>query len=108
MCHAKWCHHGNTGLLMDIFISMSSSLPWPPVGSISAVDHGTHIHTHTSSVFYTSSHLAIETARVLERSFKESRAIDTESLCIIAGAKVGTNALTCILILWTLCCRYGQ
>lgn len=33
--------------------------------------------------------LATEIARMLERCLKESRAIDTESLCLIAGEKVG-------------------
>ena len=32
---------------------------------------------------------ATEIGRTLERCFKESRAVDTESLCIIAGEKVG-------------------
>lgn len=32
--------------------------------------------------------VATEVARMLERCLKESRAIDTESLCIIAGEKV--------------------
>ena len=31
---------------------------------------------------------AVEISRILERSQKESRAVDTESLCIIAGQKV--------------------
>ncbi|CAI8023434.1 Exosome complex component RRP45 [Geodia barretti] len=35
-----------------------------------------------------SSPLAIEVARMLERCLKDSRAVDTESLCIIAGEKV--------------------
>lgn len=32
--------------------------------------------------------VATEVARMLERCLKESRAVDTESLCIIAGEKV--------------------
>ncbi len=32
--------------------------------------------------------MAVEVTRILERCFKESRAVDTESLCIIAGQKV--------------------
>ena len=35
-----------------------------------------------------SSPLATEIARMLERCLRESRAVDTESLCIIAGEKV--------------------
>lgn len=35
-----------------------------------------------------SSPIVTETARILERCFKESKAVDTESLCIIAGQKV--------------------
>ena len=35
-----------------------------------------------------SSPVATEVARMLERCLKESRAVDTESLCIIAGEKV--------------------
>ncbi len=35
-----------------------------------------------------SSPIATETTRILERCYKECRAIDTESLCIIAGLKV--------------------
>ena len=34
--------------------------------------------------------MATEMGRTLERCFKESRAVDTESLCIIAGEKVGS------------------
>ena len=36
------------------------------------------------------SSVATEMGRTLERCFKESRAVDTESLCIIAGEKVGS------------------
>lgn len=36
------------------------------------------------------SSVATEIGRTLERCFKESRAVDTESLCIIAGEKVGS------------------
>ena len=32
--------------------------------------------------------LATELGQILERCFKESRAVDTESLCIIASEKV--------------------
>ena len=35
-----------------------------------------------------SSPVATEVARMLERCLKDSRAVDTESLCIIAGEKV--------------------
>ena len=35
-----------------------------------------------------SSPVATEVARMLERCLKESRAVDMESLCIIAGEKV--------------------
>ena len=31
---------------------------------------------------------AIELARLIERSLRESRAIDTEALCVLAGRKV--------------------
>lgn len=41
------------------------------------------LHVRPSSV-------ATEIGRTLERCFKESRAVDTESLCIIAGEKVGS------------------
>jgi len=34
---------------------------------------------------------AIELMRVIERGLRESRAIDTEALCIIAGQKVRFN-----------------
>lgn len=33
---------------------------------------------------------ATEITRILERCIKESRAVDTETLCIIAGEKVST------------------
>lgn len=33
----------------------------------------------------------IETIRVIERGLRESRAVDTEALCIIAGEKVHIN-----------------
>ena len=39
------------------------------------------------------SSVATEIGRTLERCFKESRAVDTESLCIIAGEKVGSIAI---------------
>lgn len=35
--------------------------------------------------------MATQVARMLERCLKESRAVDTESLCIIAGEKVKGN-----------------
>lgn len=41
--------------------------------------------------FYRHSAHATEINRILERCLKESRAIDTESLCIIAGQKVVDN-----------------
>lgn len=37
--------------------------------------------------------MAVEVTRILERCQKESRAVDTESLCIIAGVKVSSDAL---------------
>jgi len=33
---------------------------------------------------------AIELVRVIERGLRESRAVDTEALCIVAGEKVGS------------------
>lgn len=60
-----------------------------------------------------------EVSRTLERCLKESRAIDTESLCIIAGEKVRSIYLQMIppipplshphtLSLPNSCCRCGQ
>lgn len=43
----------------------------------------THINAH-----YRPSPYAIEVARIIERSLKDSKAIDTEALCILAGEKV--------------------
>ena len=37
------------------------------------------------------SDLAVEIDQVLDRCYKQSRAVDTESLCIVAGEKVGYN-----------------
>ena len=42
--------------------------------------------------------LATEIARMLERCLKESRAIDTESLCLIAGEKVGGCLCVCVCV----------
>ena len=36
--------------------------------------------------------LSVEVNRILEKCQKEARAVDTESLCIIAGQKVSTSA----------------
>ncbi len=51
------------------------------------------------------SSVATEITRTLERCVKESRALDTESLCIIAGEKVGkTTVLVYILIIRRAMC----
>ena len=42
----------------------------------------------TNLVVPRQSSLSVEVGRVLERCQKEARAVDTESLCIIAGQKV--------------------
>ena len=39
-------------------------------------------------IYYRPSGLAIEIDQVLDRCYKQSRAVDTESLCIVAGEKV--------------------
>ena len=39
-------------------------------------------------IYYRLSGLAIEIDQVLDRCYKQSRAVDTESLCIVAGEKV--------------------
>ena len=46
------------------------------------------------------SNFGVEVTRLLERCIKESRCVDTESLCIMAGVKVNTfiNVLHHILI----------
>ena len=42
---------------------------------------------------------AIDVTRLLERAFRDSRAIDQEALCVLAGHRVRQRALTCILSL---------
>lgn len=42
----------------------------------------------TYCIYYRPSDLAIEIDQVLDRCYKQSRAVDTESLCIVAGEKV--------------------
>ena len=39
----------------------------------------------------------MELARIIERGIKDSRALDTEALCIIAGEKVRITATVLLL-----------
>ncbi len=56
---------------------------------------------------------AIELARLVERSLRETRAIDQEALCVLAGRKVGVkqplgSAVLCQVESLALCaCREG-
>ncbi len=43
------------------------------------------------------SHFAVEAQKIIERGLRESNAIDTESLCIVAGEKVGLLFLLLLL-----------
>ena len=55
-----------------------------------------------TSFFYRQSDQGVEITRILERCIKESRCVDTESLCIMAGVKVSFNVF-CLTFLKDLC-----
>ena len=56
-------------------------------GIISPSSNLLHSFQAYVSFMHRPSSYAVEMMRILERCIKESRAIDTESLCIIAGEK---------------------
>lgn len=69
--------------------SPPSSLPWPPPPSKSA---GTstfpfNFLRHTPNLTYSQTDTEVLLSRLLEKSIRRSGALDTESLCIIAGSK---------------------
>jgi hypothetical protein len=69
--------------------------------------------------------LAVELLRMLEQTFRDSRVVETESLCIVSGERVSAPTLLLLLLLLllleprqrgrerqaalflTLQCRYG-
>lgn len=58
-------------------------------GAISSIHSGDVLMTYC--ICYRPSDLAIEIDQVLDRCYKQSRAVDTESLCIVAGEKVSNS-----------------
>ena len=55
-------------------------------GAMPCIHSGNVLMTYC--IYYRPSDLAIEIDQVLDRCYKQSRAVDTESLCIVAGEKV--------------------
>jgi len=49
-----------------------------------------------------SSPLVVEVDRIIDRGIRDSHAIDTEALCIVAGEKVGS-----VIHIYTLCLSQG-
>ncbi len=46
---------------------------------------------------------AVEIGRIVEKSIRESKAVDTESLCIVPGEKVRVCADVCEFLLRSCC-----